>query len=81
MANRMDTRVINDYAESDRVASALFKRAKARLALQETQSAIADFTEVIERFPAAPEAALAKAELQKLGTGSNKAAPTKRKTR
>jgi len=61
------TRVINDYPAGDKVASAYFKRAKAELALGEKQNAIEDFKTVVLKFPEAPEAGLAKNELENAG--------------
>ncbi len=71
------TRVINDYPGSDKVASALFKRATAELAMQETDNAIADFKDVIQRFPDSPEAARAQTSLRDLGVTNKKPAPAK----
>jgi tol-pal system protein YbgF len=68
------TRVLNDYPNGTKVASALFKRGKAELAIGEKDNAIEDFKTVIRKYPAAPEANLAKAELDNLGVDLNKAA-------
>ncbi len=75
------SRVISDYASSDKVATALFKRGRARLAMQDTENAISDFKDVTKMYPTAPETDLAKIELQTLGTGANKPKPPVRKTR
>jgi tol-pal system protein YbgF len=61
------TRILTDYSDSDLCASALYKRAKSELAIKESQNAIADLKEIIERYPASSEASLAKTELQNLG--------------
>jgi tol-pal system protein YbgF len=60
------TRVINNYPQSSHVPPALYKRARIEDALQERDSAMADYRDIIERFPTAPEADLAKKELQAL---------------
>jgi outer membrane protein assembly factor BamD (BamD/ComL family) len=49
--------------------------------MRETKNAIADFREVVDKYPEASEARLAKEELQKLGASSTAPAPTRRKTR
>jgi tol-pal system protein YbgF len=61
------TQIIEKSSDLGRVASALYKRGKSALAMDMKDSAIADFNEVIKRFPEAPEASLSKAELQSLG--------------
>jgi tol-pal system protein YbgF len=71
------TRILNDYPNSDKVASALFKRGKAELAIGEKDNAIEDYKTVVRKYPAAPEANLAKAELDNLGVDLNK--PAKRR--
>jgi len=76
------TRVISEYPSGDKVASAHYKRGKAELAMGERETAIEDFRTVVQKFPAAPEASLAKAELDSLGvdlTKKPKAAPARRK--
>jgi tol-pal system protein YbgF len=78
------SKVVTDYATGGKAASALFKRAKAELAVQQKEGAIADFRTVAEKYPAEPEASLAKAELLKLGIDLSKApvkpvAPVKKK--
>jgi tol-pal system protein YbgF len=78
------TRVLNDYPNGDKVASATFKRGKAELAMGEKDNAIEDFKTVVRKYAAAPEANLAKAELDNLGVELNKptkAAPAKRRPR
>lgn len=61
------TRILTDYPDSGLCGSALYKRAKAELANKESENAIADLKEIIERYPSSSEAALAKTELQALG--------------
>jgi tol-pal system protein YbgF len=75
------SRVITDYSSSDKVATALFKRARARLAMQDTDNAISDFRDVIKMYPTAPESDLAKIELQTLGAVTNKPKQPARKAR
>jgi tol-pal system protein YbgF len=52
------------YPSSDKVAAAMLKRAYALLAINRTADGKALLEQVIKQFPAAPEAALAKAKLQ-----------------
>lgn len=76
------TKVVTDYAEGDRTASALFKRGKSELSLLQKDPAAADFKTVATKYPDAPEASLAKAELLKLGIDLSKPAakaPVKKK--
>jgi len=61
------TRVINEHSQSDVVPAALFKRARIEMALQERDNAIADFRDIIVRFPTSREANNAREELQQLG--------------
>lgn len=61
------TRIIEENADSDKVASALFKRGKSSLETGKTDAAEADFKEVMKRFPESPEASLSKAELAAIG--------------
>jgi len=77
------TRVINDYPNGDKVASAYFKRGKAELAMHERDNGIVDFRTVIDKYAEAPEAPLAKTELDNLGVPLKppKAAPAKRRPR
>ncbi len=76
------TRVLNDYPNGTKVASALFKRGKAELAMGEKDNAIEDFRTVINKYPEAPEANLAKADLDNLGVALKPAkAPAKRRPR
>ncbi|HSW40695.1 MAG TPA: tetratricopeptide repeat protein, partial [Acidobacteriota bacterium] len=58
---------INDHAGWDRVSSALFKRARAELAMQRRNNAIADLRTIVDKHPKSPEFSLATTELQKLG--------------
>jgi len=60
------TRVINDYPQAEVVPPALYKRARIEIALQERENAIADLRDIVERFPNATEADLARADLQLL---------------
>ena len=60
------TRVINNYPQAAVVPTALYKRGQIEVALRERDNAIADFRDILDRFPTAPEAALARAELQQL---------------
>lgn len=71
------TRVITDYPGAEQVPGALYKRGRAELALSETDNAIADFKDIISRFPDSPEAELAKSQLRDLGANPNKPAPAK----
>jgi tol-pal system protein YbgF len=76
------SKVVSDYASGGKVASALFKRAKAEVALLQKDGAIADFRTVAEKYPNEPEASLARAELLKLGIDLSKPAakaPVKKK--
>ena len=73
------TRVINDYPDGDKVASSLFKRGKAELAMEERDNAIADFKAVVQKYKDAPEAGLARAELESLGIRTAKPAPGRQK--
>lgn len=73
------TRILTDYPDSDLCASALYKRSKAELAIKESENAIADLKEIIERYPASSEATLAKADLQNLGVKLVKPAKDVRK--
>jgi tol-pal system protein YbgF len=75
------TRVITSDASSDKIASALFKRGKAELAVQDSESAIADFRTIIEKFPTAPESDLAKTALKDLGVSLAKPKETRKKIR
>ena len=61
------TQVIEENADSGKVASALYKRGKSYLEILDSTRAIEDFKAVTRKFPEAPEAALAKVELQDLG--------------
>lgn len=60
------TRVINEYPQTAVVPTALYKRANIEIALQEPENAVADFRDIVERFPTASEADLARAELRRL---------------
>ncbi len=76
------SKVLTDYGSGGKAASALFKRGKAELALMQKEGAIADFKTVVEKYPNAPEANLAKSELLKLGVDPSKPAaktPVKKK--
>ena len=74
------TRVINEYSDTDSVARALFKRALVEIAMDEKENAAADLKAVVDKFPDTPEAAQAKAELQRIGVKPAKStkAPTRR---
>jgi TolA-binding protein len=61
------TQIIDANTDSGKVVSALFKRGKSNLAMRETDAAISDFKEAMQRYPDSPEASLSKAELQSLG--------------
>ena len=61
------SRVIDENADSAKVASALWRRGLSELELRESEKAVEDFNNLIQRFPEAPESGLAKAELQRLG--------------
>ena len=69
------SRVITEYPQAAVVPSALFKRARVELALQEKDNAIADYRDIIDRFPSSSEADQARAELQQLGVLRPTAAP------
>jgi len=77
------TRILTDYSDSDLCASALYKRAKAELATKESENAIADLKEILDRYPTSSEASLAKTELQNLGVKLTKppAKDVRKKTR
>jgi tol-pal system protein YbgF len=76
------SRILSDYPDEGLNASALYKRAKAELVVKESENAIADFREIIEKYPTSSEASLAKTELQNLGVRLTKPAKTTpRKTR
>jgi len=70
------TRLVNGYPSAAVIPAALYKRAKIELALQEQDNAIADLRDIVERFPNAPEADLARVELQSVEIAPKpKAAP------
>ncbi len=76
------TKLLNDFAKGDKVASALYKRGMAELAMKETDNAVEDFKAVIQRFPSSPEAGLGKSQLDRLGidpTKPSRPGPTRRK--
>jgi tol-pal system protein YbgF len=60
-------KVVTDYASGSKVASALYKLGKAKLAVKQDDSAIADFKTLIGKYPTAIEASLARTELERLG--------------
>ena len=64
------TRVINDYPQAVVVPTALYKRANVAIAMQERDDAIADFRDIVERFPTSSEADLARSELKQLENAS-----------
>ncbi|PYV42794.1 MAG: hypothetical protein DMG09_01780, partial [Acidobacteria bacterium] len=66
------TKVVNDFPKGDKVASALYKRALAELAMKEKDNAIEDFKVVVQKFSSSPEAALAKSQLDGLGVDLSK---------
>jgi tol-pal system protein YbgF len=81
-ANTAFTRVINNYSETIKVASALYKRAKVELDMKETQNAIDDLKSIVDKYPTAQDAENAKAKLLELGVSpAPKPEPTRRKTR
>lgn len=61
------TKIIDSNTDSGKIASALYKRGKSSLATDNKDGAIADFKQVMQRYPQSPEASLSKAELQALG--------------
>ena len=67
-------RVMGKQIFYQEIAPAYFKRAKAELAMQERENAIADFRTVIEKYPTSPEASLSKAELDNLKVSPSKPA-------
>lgn len=75
------TKVLSDYPAGDKVASALYKRALAELRIQEKDTARDDFRAIVQRFPASPEAGLARTQLETLGDdpARPKVGPTRRK--
>ena len=77
------TKILTDYPDSNLCASALYKRAKAEIAIKESENAIADLKEILERYPSSSEATLANTELQALGVKLTKPAAkdTRKKTR
>ena len=64
------TRLINGYPQAAVVPTALYKRARIEIALQEQENAIADLRDIVERFPNATESDLARMELQLLESAS-----------
>jgi len=66
------TKLMNDFSKGDKVASALYKRGMAEVAMKETDNAVEDFKAVIQRFPTAPEAGLAKSQMDRLGIDPSK---------
>jgi tol-pal system protein YbgF len=81
-ANIAFTRVINNYSETMKVASALYKRATIELDTKETQNAIDDLKRIVDKYPQSQEAENAKAKLLELGAvPAAKPEPTRRKTR
>jgi TolA-binding protein len=81
------TRIINNYSDTNKVPSAMYKRAQVELAIGETQNAIDDLKTIVDRYPLAQEVDNAKAKLLELGVGAAKPAPaptpapTRRKSR
>jgi len=71
------TRVINEYPQSAVVPTALYKRANIEIALQDPESAVADFRDIVERFPTASEADLSRAELRRLESAPKQKNPPK----
>jgi tol-pal system protein YbgF len=61
------TRIINEYSQTPAVPTALYKRAKAELTLQQKDDAIADLKNIMDKYPNTQEAENAKIELQQLG--------------
>jgi len=75
------TRLINGYPQTAVVPSALYKRAQIAVAMQEHVDAIADYRDILERFPNAPEADMARVQLQLLESAPKaKSAPPKATT-
>jgi tol-pal system protein YbgF len=76
------SKVVTNYASGGKVSSALYKRGKAELLLQQKDVAVADFRAVLEKYSTAPEASLARQELEKLGIDPDKLPkpPVKRKS-
>ena len=66
------TRLINGYPQTQVVPPALYKRARISVALREQDDAIADFRDILERFPNATESDLARVELQLLENSAPK---------
>ena len=69
------TRLINGYPQSAVVPTALYKRANIEIALQDPDSAMADFRDILERFPTASEVDRARVQLQILETQKPKTKP------
>jgi TolA-binding protein len=66
------TRVINDYPQAAIVPTALFKRARIENALQDRDNAIADYKDILDRFPTSVEAEQARGELRLLEAAQQK---------
>lgn len=73
------TRVINEYPQTSPVPTALFKRAKIEAAIGERDNAIADYKDIIDRFPASVEIEQARVELRLL-EATQKPKPSNTKT-
>ena len=60
-------KVVTDYAAGSKVPSGLYKLGKAKLATSQSEGAIEDFKKLIQLYPTAIEAGLARAELERMG--------------
>jgi tol-pal system protein YbgF len=60
-------KVVNDFADSDKVPSALLKKGYAYIALGEKAQGIVQLQYVVHEHPKSPEAAKARDELKRLG--------------
>ncbi len=77
------TKILNDFPAGDKVASSLYKRGLAEVALKEKENAVEDFKTVLQRYPNAPEAGLARSQLESLGVDPSRLAkpsPPRRKS-
>jgi TolA-binding protein len=61
------TKILNDFPSGDKVASSLYKRGLAEVALKEKENAVEDFKTILQRHPNSPEAGLARSQLESLG--------------
>jgi len=67
-------KVVTDYAAGSKVPSGLYKLGKAKLAEGQSESAVEDFKKLIQLYPTATEAGLARGELERMGINPAKLA-------